>query len=324
MKTFKTSSFLLIICLFSISISCSKNEDFDKLRLATTQAKDITDISAVIGGKIITNADTAITACGVCWSTSKNPTLADSSKSCSVDSIEFESTIIGLHLGTTYYARAYATNHLGTAYGNQITFKTLLGVTDIDGNIYHSVSIGTQIWMVENLKTTKYRDGTSIPNVTSDLQWSGCTTGAYCNYNNNVNNVKVYGRLYNWYAVNNSKNLAPTGWHVPTYEDWNIMIKFLGDYEIAGEKIKEAGTTHWKSSNANTTNSTGFTALPAGRRGFYFDGFEDLGSIGYWWTTMENPDYGFALNLSISEYGSISSNFDFESYGLSVRCVKDK
>src|SRR5665647_3709784 len=110
-------------------------------------------------------------------------------------------------------------------------------VTDIDGNVYHTVTIGTQVWMVENLKTTKYRNGDPIPNVTDNIAWGALTTGAYCNYNNDTNNSITYGRLYNWYAANN-RNIAPSGWHVPTVAEWTILITYVGGKSVGGDKLK--------------------------------------------------------------------------------------
>lgn len=304
----------MFISLLSISVSCSSDEDSDKLSLTTSDAKGITAVSAVIGGRIIKNDRTVVIACGICWSTSINPTLADSSKSSSVDSV-FECTLTGLQVSTTYYARVYATNHLGTTYGNQVEFTTLFSIVDIDGNVYHSVNIGNQIWMVENLKTTKYRDGTPITNITDDMEWTFLSTGAYCDYDNNVNNSTLYGRLYNCYAVNNSKNLAPTGWHVPTREEWDILIEFLGGIEVAGKKLKDIGTT----------DSFGFSALPAGRRTDFFVGFEDLGSFGYWWSANEYFMSSFTY-YCVSLYfegNGVYFDDDYSGCGLSVRCIKD-
>ena len=134
-------------------------------------------------------------------------------------------------------------------------------VKDIDGNIYHTVTIGNQVWMVENLKTTRYNDGTAIPNVTDSSVWSKLSTPAYCWYNNDASSYKAtYGALYNWYAVNVQK-LCPKGWHVASNAEFYALNSFL-DGECG--KLKEAGTIHWYSPNKGATNETGFTALPGG------------------------------------------------------------
>ena len=136
-------------------------------------------------------------------------------------------------------------------------------VTDQDGNVYHTVTIGTQVWMVENLKTTKYRNGDGIQNVTDSIAWWNLTSGAYCIYRNDVNNLATYGRLYNWYAVIDSRKLTPAGWHIPTDAEWTTLTDYLGS--TCGDKLKEKGPNHWGGDNT-ATNETGFTALPGGNR----------------------------------------------------------
>ena len=157
---------------------------------------------------------------------------------------------------------------------------------DADGNVYKTVKIGTQVWMAENLKTTKYNDGAEIPNVTGNVEWSNLSTGAYCNYNNADSNAVIYGRLYNWAAVGTGK-LAPAGWHVATDEDYTILTNFLGGESAADGKLKETGTAHWVATNKSVDNSTGFTALPGGFR--WIDGkFDKICYNGCWWTSSVN------------------------------------
>jgi len=159
-------------------------------------------------------------------------------------------------------------------------------MTDRDGNVYTSVTIGTQTWMVENLKTTKYKDGTDIPLVTDDTEWANLNTPGYCWYNNDAATYKnSYGALYNWYAVSTGK-LCPTGWHVPTDAEWTTLTTYLGGESVAGGKLKELGTTHWTTPNTGATNETGFAALPGGY--IYYDGtFDFIGNIGGWWSATE-------------------------------------
>jgi uncharacterized protein (TIGR02145 family) len=194
-------------------------------------------------------------------------------------------------------------------------------VTDIDGYLYHTVTIGTQVWMVENLKTTKYRDGTSIPKVTENNAWGNLTTGAYCDYNNTPSNSATYGKLYNWYAVNTGK-LCPTGWHVATDAEWTTLTTFLGGESIAGDKLKETGITHWNSPNTGATNETGFTALPGGYR--LYDGpFYSIGYYGYWWSaTEDNATHAWSRNMSYNS-SDVDRNANNKELGFSVRCVRD-
>lgn len=196
-------------------------------------------------------------------------------------------------------------------------------VTDIDGNVYNTVTIGTQVWMVENLKTTKYRDGTSIPNVTDNTDWSNLTTGANCDYNNTPSNADTYGKLYNWYAATDARNIAPTGWHVPSDEEWSTLTTFLGGEIVAGGKLKESGTTHWNSPNTDATNSSGFTALPGGARFGGSGAFNKIGGDGYWWTSSELSATNAVYRFMYYEYGSVTSIFTIKEQGFSVRCVKD-
>jgi uncharacterized protein (TIGR02145 family) len=197
-------------------------------------------------------------------------------------------------------------------------------VTDIDGNIYHTVNIGTQVWMVENLKTTHYRDGSAIPNITADTTWIHLTTGAYCDFGNYAYYSTTYGRLYNGYAISNSHNICPTGWHVPSDAEWTTLTTFLGGESIAGRKLKETGTTHWQSPNTGATNETGFTALPSGFRnydGLFSPGYYGSGSIGYWWSSgvlqLTSGRGVMYNNIEVTRIG------ESPTVGYSVRCVKD-
>ena len=195
-------------------------------------------------------------------------------------------------------------------------------MTDVDGNVYPTVVIGTQTWMAANLKTTKYKDGTSIPLVTDGTAWSKDTTAAYCWYNNNEATYKnPYGALYNWYAVNTGK-LAPNGWHVPTDAEWVILVTYLADSTTAGGKLKEAGTSHWMAPNSGATNSTGFTAVASGSR--YSNGLFYLnGEYGWLWSSSANSS-----TLAPHEYLVYSSAAIFrivggKTLGFSVRCLKN-
>jgi uncharacterized protein (TIGR02145 family) len=195
-------------------------------------------------------------------------------------------------------------------------------VTDIDGNIYNSITIGTQVWMRENLKVTHYMNGEEIPRVTDATEWSKLTTGAYCNLNNEDLKVTTYGRLYNFYAVLDSNNLCPADWHVPTNNEWMILIGFLGGTDVAGGKMKETGTEHWSSPNTGASNSSGFTAVSAGSRNSK-GGFEYFGSYGDWWTSTES-DTSNGSHWGISNSSSNIYNVSFnKKYGFSVRCIRD-
>ena len=196
-------------------------------------------------------------------------------------------------------------------------------LTDIDGNVYKTIKIGTQTWMAENLKVTHYRNGEPIPNVANVTAWGAGSTGAYCNYDNNENNSKTYGRLYNCYAVNDSRKLAPAGWHVPTDDEWSILINYLGGENVAGDKLKETGETHWGKGNEGvTTNETSFTGIPGGRRDSY-GAFADTGDCCFFWSsTVYNNNEAWYREMRY--YGSTVYRSEYsKNAGLSVRCIKD-
>ncbi|MCX6322234.1 MAG: fibrobacter succinogenes major paralogous domain-containing protein [Bacteroidia bacterium] len=308
------------------------------LAVETNPVTNITSTTATSGGNVKSDGGFSVTARGVCWSTSSNPTTANSKTTDGNGTGLFPSNLTGLTANTLYYVRAYATNSIGTAYGTQVSFTTTsMGqtgtVTDIDGNIYNTVTIGTQVWMKENLKTTKYNDGTAIPNITVNATWANSNTGAYGDYNNTPANSTTYGRLYNWYAVDNNaatkvasnggKNVCPTSWHVPSDAEWTTLTNFLGGETGAGGKLKETGTTHWTTPNMGATNSSGFSALPGGSR-YHYDGTcQDIGIYGYWWSSTK-------YLVTFAWYRSMYYNYDnvFRSYyeeqsGYSVRCVRD-
>ena len=292
--------------------------------LTTTAVTSITQTAAVSGGNVTDDGGAAVTARGVCWSTSTNPTTEDNSTSDGSGTGVFTSNLTGLSPNTIYYVRAYAVNSAGVSYGNQVSFTTLLPgqILDADWNVYNPVTIGSQVWMVENLKTTKYNDGTDIPLVTDDYEWGDLTTDAYCWYNKDAATYKTpYGALYNWYAINTGK-LCPTGWHVPRDAEWTTLTDYLGGLAVAGGKLKETGTTHWNSPNTDATNETGFTALPGGYRSSN-GAFDSVGSYGYWWSATElSTNYAWSRNVN-SNIGSVFRGYSHLELGFSVRCVKD-
>ena len=210
-----------------------------------------------------------------------------------------------------------------TAY-TQIDHKNV--VTDYDGNLYHTIKIGTQIWMVENLKTTHYRNGDPVIQVKGDIDWSNMKTGAYCNYDNSSANAEIYGRLYNKEAVMDSRNIAPAGWHIPTIEEWKTLQNFLGGASISGGKLKEIGTMRWVYPNKGATNTSGFTGLPGGFR-FRNGLFGSMGFVSYMWASdfkrIDGTDTPWFRLVTSSEQ-SINHNDYSEATGFSVRCIKDK
>ena len=194
-------------------------------------------------------------------------------------------------------------------------------ITDIDGNVYQTVTIGAQVWMAENLKVTHYRNGDSIPNIEQPGEWLAQTAGAYCNYDNDTSMGNTYGRLYNFAAVADSRELAPVGWHVATDAEWQTLIDTLGGDVTAGDKLKEAGTAHWSNPNSGT-NESGFCALPGGSRQ-YEGAFLDLSVYGVFWSSTEHSaDFAWLRGLYYAT-GYIQTGGAYKPYGYSVRCVRD-
>jgi uncharacterized protein (TIGR02145 family) len=193
-------------------------------------------------------------------------------------------------------------------------------IYDIDGNLYHWITIGTQRWLVENLRATKYRDGAAILNIILDAAWAADTTGAYCWYNNDRISYEIpYGALYNWYAANNVHGLAPAGWRIPDNADWNKLITFLGGTPIAGGKLKEIGISHWLAPNMGATDSYGFKGLSSGYREGGGGGFIDFFTTDALFISLTSNS-AFFLNYNIADGalgGSVQKN------GVSIRCVQD-
>jgi len=197
-------------------------------------------------------------------------------------------------------------------------------VTDIDGNVYQTVSIGTQVWMKENLKVTRYCNGDIITSTNpATLDISGESAPKYqWAYNGDEGNVAVYGRLYTWYAATDLRNVCPSGWHLPTDTEWTTLTTFLGGFKVAGGKLKETGTSHWETPNYAATNSTNFTALPGGCCDTY-DTYGGIYHSGYWWSSTESTSSNAYYRLMYYAWGSTSRYAADKANGFSVRCIKD-
>lgn len=327
MKTTCKITALLFLVLASAFHSCEKKEIPE---VATSEAEVITTVLARCGGAILSEGTGNITDCGICWGTDPLPDLSDNVISGYPAADTFSCDMSGMLKNRPYYVRAYATNENGTAYGDAVSFVIWINtpgpaVMDADGNLYSTVRIGSQIWMAENLRTTKYNNGTSIPLVTEATDWQGLAAGSYCWYSNEETTYKVtYGALYNWHAVSSGK-LCPAGWHVPTDAEWAALTLYVGDLPVAGGKLKESGKGHWEIPNIGATNEFGFIALPAGNR--TPDGlFNGLGSAAYWWTSTpyeNNPDADAWYRRILNSQSEVEINFYTKTMGASVRCVMD-
>jgi len=273
---------------------------------------------------------------GVCVSKIKNPEVKDNITIVMSKSESFTEWISGLEMNTRYYVRVWATNQQGTFYSPQLEFKTANITTGrftetIEGNTYKWVKIGEQIWMAENLRSTKFSDGSNIPNVTNSTDWKSTETSAYCWYMNNEERYKQkYGALYNYYTVETGK-LCPSGWHVPTNDEWLELELYLGmdthDIDGTGSRGQGVGTKLKSTSgwfgNGYGTNLSKFCALPGSARFSRGSFDEDVGKEGAWWAV--NPDKKYAplgRYLYYNRHEIFALHID-PNTALSVRCVRD-
>jgi len=296
--------------------------------VTTATVVNITSTSAQSGGEVTNDGNSAVTARGVCWGTSPGPTLTDSHTQDGDGTGQFTSYLAGLTPNTSYYVRSYATNSLGTAYGNEIDFTTgnnqipCPGIPTItyEGQVYNTIQIGDQCWLKENLNVGTRINGNLVQTDNSNIE-------KYC-YDNLESNCGIYGGLYMWdelmqYSTQEgATGICPTGWHIPTDEEFTTLSDLLGGLEVAGGKMKESGTIHWSSPNTGASNESGFTGLPGGSHDN--DGnFYSLGTDGFFWTSTQSnstASWERALNYEDEAVFSYSNS---KVYGFSVRCLKN-
>lgn len=290
---------------------------------------------------------------GTTTSYGNSVTALQSPVTASIDTI-LTVSLTGLTSGITYHFRIKAENSIGTTYTDDLSFATTItgnvgSISDFDGNTYNTIGVGYQMWMAENLNTTRYNDGTEISQVADSTSWAALTTAAYCDYNNDPATSAVYGKLYNWFVVTtlNSKNVCPAGWHVPAGYEWNTLIYYLSthgynyDGSTSGNKIAKslASATTW-SINSSTPgtpgnsdypsyrNKSGFTALGGGFRsiasfGYIAGGDGYMGKLETWWSSSEkssNEAWNYWMDIW-SVY--LVTAFDNKVSGMHIRCLKD-
>jgi uncharacterized protein (TIGR02145 family) len=302
--------------------------------------------SAIVGGNIIHDGGSSIILKGVCYSTSPRPHMGSLRTEDGAGNGPYSSILRGLVSSTAYYARSYAKNSNGVVvYGNEVNFTTSLAspgvrcpgvptVSDIDGNVYNTVLIGSQCWIQSNLKTSRYRNGDSIQTGLSAQDWGGATTGAYAIYDNNMSIVNSYGYLYNWYTALDSRGVCPINWHVPTDKEWNDLVLYLDPFTdtagnwtavqstIAGGFLKSTGL--WASPNTGASNSSGFSSIPAGHRAHNGTYYASLGERNHLWSSSMSPNGNPWLRaMWYDNNGIYRANYDHPSSGISIRCIKN-
>jgi uncharacterized protein (TIGR02145 family) len=322
-------------------VTCCK-DDTPEIELAVIKTIEVADLmynQVTVASSVISNGGDSISESGVCWSKQPNPTITDFVELNIDNNVnDFSVELKNLESNTQYYVRSYAVNRKGLAYGEELTFTLWLNkpeepITDIDNNSYSTIRIGDQVWMKENLKVTHYRNGDAISHITlqNDAEWLQTTAGAYCSYNDDQALVSIYGYLYNGYAVTDARRICPEGWHIPTKEEWRTLTNYLGGYKTSGNLIK-ASSNYWDDLNPNTSNLSGFSALPGGMR---MHARPDRTYTEYWGINEEaymatSDEYiykdiyymWYANVANLYEWARVSDN-TIKTCGQSVRCIKD-
>jgi uncharacterized protein (TIGR02145 family) len=348
-KLYKIALLSILGTSFLLTL-CKKSEEIPLVTITTVPVSNISRTAVSLEGSLINEGTDTIISYGFCWNSSPQPTFDDnrivvnSMKTGNTTNGTYVNYIRDLSPNTTYYVKAYAVTVNNKFYGEQETFTTkpatvnitfnpdltYQSIPDIDRNIYKTIKIGDQESMAEHLKTTRFNDGTAIPLVTDNYVWNNLITPGYCWYNNDEEGFKnIYGGYYNWYTVKNGK-LCPSGWHVPTKEDWKVLKLSLGIAPELAEpgapfqeiteahKIKETGNFNWPEGSVIATNESGFTALPGGSRSV--DTSFGEGTTASWWLACD-----YALSIWIVNFDNwiLDSDMLSEKYGMNVRCMKD-
>jgi uncharacterized protein (TIGR02145 family) len=334
---------MLGLTLFLLLTNCSKDDDVTKNALIpaviTKEVIGITLATAISGGVITSDGGATVIEKGVCWSTNPAPTIADNMSSTSIGEENYYSGISGLSSNTIYFVRAFATNRIGTGYGNAISFTTKQIIIDgsftdqRDGTIYKTIAIGSQVWMAENLRYLPSVSGPGIGSITIPYYYVYGYDGTNVDSAKAISNFTTNGVLYNWPAAmagaaSSSTNqsgvqgVCPTGWHLPSDEEWTQLTDYLGGGHVAGGKLKEVGTIQWNSPNTGATNTTGFSAFPGGYRSLD-NNFDHLGSFGYWYSATEYDAVSAWYRSMSYNYSGIGGAGFSKALGFSVRCVRN-
>jgi uncharacterized protein (TIGR02145 family) len=306
-------------------ISCKKEANISLPVVETLSPLYCSSTSATIGGDVQSDGGSSEITCGIYISALQNPETSGTKFQISSDTGMFLAQIIGLVANTQYYIKAYAKNVKGESLGDQVNFTTPGTILDYDNNVYETVKIGNQSWMAKNLKATHYLNGDVISTTTSStLDISAENSPKYqWSYGGDDANISIYGKLYTYYTITDSRKVCPQSWHVPTDAEWMTLESTLGGYSIAGSQLKESGNSHWIAPyNLDATNITCFSALPGGYRN-QTGGFSYIGNYGYWWSSTEGDLLNAWARSIFVQSGQVTKMNFIKKNGASVRCVKD-
>jgi uncharacterized protein (TIGR02145 family) len=331
--SFLRNGLLLIYCF--MVVGCSE-EAVEPPSVSIGLITNISGNSASVSAQVIFDGNSMVSDRGILLGDEPQVTFLHTKVSNGTGMGVFETSLNNLYPGKRYYLKAYAVNAAGVSFSEEKSFTTTAAVTDIDGNIYTSVSIGSQTWLKENLKVSRFCNGDEIPYVPDPDTWAKLAENiywgaAYTYYNNDASYNTRYGKLYNWYPTIDSRGLCPTGWHIPNELEWETLLTFLGGHAEAGGKLKTVGTTDWLAPNVGASDQSGFSGLPGGWR--LNDGtYQAISILGLWWSTTESegdfpPSYTAKALLLVYENGTawnINENYSWlKGDGLSCRCLKD-
>jgi len=317
--------FLIMTIVISFTLTGCKKDKSTLSTVRTFVPLYVASNTTVVGCIVESDGGSAIVDCGIYFGTSQTPETSGSRWQMGNDTGSYYGRVTGLLANTQYYVKAYAKNVKGESLGDLVNFTTPPAVTDYDNNTYETVVISSQSWMTRNLKTTHYMNGDAINTTNpSSLDITAETSPKYqWAYSGSDANVLVYGRLYTWFAVTDSRKVCPTGWHVPNDAEWSTLATNLEGYGYPGSELKENGNDHWLSPyNTDANNITCFSALPGGYRSssgsFYL-----LQNDGYWWSSTESESLSAWARILDTQSTAIGRSGINKRWGISVRCIKD-
>jgi uncharacterized protein (TIGR02145 family) len=324
MKTLKYFWVVIFLIMSSVFVSCKKPDNSTKPLVKTWDPLFISSTVGTIGFSVQSDGGSKILDCGIYVSELINPETSGTKLQIGADTGVFVIQLSGLSPNTEFYMKGYAKNAKGEGLGDQVTFTTPNTVADFDNNVYETVSIGTQVWMAKNLRTTHFLNGDLIATTTTPtLDISAEPAPKYqWSYSGDDANALTYGKLYTYYTITDTRNVCPAGWHIPTDAQWITLENFLGGFSVAASSLKESGNTHWTTYNTDATDISLYKALPGGNRNST-GAYSFLNNNGYWWSSTEaDASNAWVRSMTVQSTADTRSGF-LKKNGASVRCLKD-